>query len=91
MHIAKKSSSIDNAIKGDKYLKELNNNHAVANLFLTGDPENPRLYAKVGGQLFKENWLYGPLTVLKKALIKSDRIEAHYNYNHHQYKNDYEL
>ena len=67
MHIAKKSS-MDGAIQGDKYLKELKNNKAVTNLYLAGNIEKPRLYAEVGGRLFKENWFVGPLTVLKRAL-----------------------
>ncbi len=67
MHIAKKCSA-DGAIQGDKYLKELKNNRAVTDLYLAGNMQKPRLYAEVGGRLFKENWFVGPLTVLKRAL-----------------------
>ena len=74
MHIAKKCSA-DGAIQGDKYLKELKNNRAVTDLYLAGNMQKPRLYAEVGGRLFKENWFVGPLTVLKRALNESKKTK----------------
>ena len=78
VHIASKSS-YEGTIKGDRYLKRLKDNHALTNLYLTGNSKKQKLCASVGGKTFKENWLYGPLTVLKKALNVSDKIEFFHN------------
>ena len=59
-------------IKADKLLEKLSKNKANADVFLGGNVENPRIYAEVAGKTFKENFFFGPLTVLKRALKKSN-------------------
>ncbi len=62
--------------KADKLLEKLAANKAHTDVYLGGDVEKPKIYAEVAGKTFKENLFFGPLTVLKKALKKSNE-ESH--------------
>ena len=59
-------------IKADKYLEKLASNKAHTDIYLGGDMSKPKIYAEVAGKTIKENFFFGPLTVLKKALKKSN-------------------
>lgn len=58
--------------KADKYLEKLAANKAHTDVYVSGDIENPKIYAEVAGKTFKENFFLGPLTILKRALKKSN-------------------
>lgn len=63
-------------MRADKYLDKLAKNNIAADVYLGGNMEKPRIYAEVGGKLFKETWLYGPISTLKKALKLSNKLDA---------------
>lgn len=58
--------------KADKYLEKLALNKAHTDVYLGGDISKPKIYADVAGKTYKENFFFGPLSVLKKALKKSN-------------------
>jgi len=63
-------------MKADKYLDKLAKNKIPADVYLAGDLTKPKIYAEVGGKLFKESWLWGPVSTLKKALKLSNKLDA---------------
>lgn len=62
--------------KADKCLDMLAKNNTNAEVYLGGDMLKPKIYAEVGGKLFKESWLWGPVTTLKRALKLSNKLDA---------------
>lgn len=59
-------------VKADKLLEKLAANQVHTDVYLGGNMKKPKIYAEVAGKTFKENFFFGPLTVLKRALKKSN-------------------
>jgi hypothetical protein len=63
--------------RADKYLEKLAKNHTNVDVFLGGElTKKPKICAEVGGKTIKEGWFFGPLSVLKKALKLSNKLDA---------------
>ena len=61
--------------KATNIMRSLAKNKTTTALCVGGDLQNPRLFAEVGGKLFKENIIRGPVSVLKKALKLSNKLD----------------
>ncbi len=65
-------------VKADKLLEKLSANKAHADIFLGGEmTKKPKIFAEVGGKTIKEGLFFGPISVLKKALKLSNKLDAH--------------
>lgn len=63
--------------KADKYLDKLAKNKTHADIYIGGDlTKNPKICAEIGGKLIKENFFNGPISILKKALKISNKLET---------------
>lgn len=66
----------DGFLKADKYLAKLAKNKTSAEVYVGCDPSKPKIFAEVGGKTFKENFFFGPVSVLKKALKLSNKLDV---------------
>ena len=63
--------------EADKYLDKLAKNKTHADIYIGGDlTKNPKICAEIGGKLIKENFFNGPISILKKALKISNKLET---------------
>lgn len=63
--------------RADKYLDKLAKNKTHADVFLGGEmTKEPKIFVEIGGKTIKESWLFGPMSVLKKALKLSNKLDA---------------
>ena len=61
--------------KADKCLERLSKNSVHADVYVGGTEKHPKICAEVAGKVFKEGFFFGPITVLKKALKISDKLQ----------------
>lgn len=48
---------------------------AHTDIYLGGDLEKPKIYADIAGKTIKENFFFGPYTVVKKVLKIADKLD----------------
>lgn len=62
--------------KASELMDKLSEKKAYTELYLGGElTKNPKIYAEVGGKIIKESFLFGPVSVLRKALKIANKLQ----------------
>lgn len=59
-----------------KIIDTLANKAAHTDIYIGGElTKSPKIYVEIAGKTFKENFFYGPYSVVKKALKLANKID----------------